>query len=443
MQSDCSGNSPCQNCANDGSDCLYVGRKRKRISQHSPQNQTDHLQIPPASGATIGRADRSQRDLEALTTNIPSTIGTEFNGMVASATEDGGGVDWAAPALYQGSFNTQATVPRNDMLSSFMPAGSTWTGSPTFDYSANANGEIMLTNEAIFDASGSWSNWLPFDQVPPLRNEPASIVAPYSASASQREQASSQPPEGPQAAQSQASHILSPTRTSDIGGSELAQLENSTRTMPPVPTVDRHHLRPRPSQSGSKRDLYVAGAGARSTRIDRARRARRKSPRSTNASLDESPLSHSEASSIFYLHESMDEHALHADFDGSNPSVTQQEYSEILSKIVALPSTSVSILHPFSSDRFPSLRTLSYLIHLYFKNFHPVYPFLNEWMIGVPGWGWSMTLATAAIGAQYMNSSISHASSNALHGLLYSALMQDVSKTCWKAYNSGRSNFDP
>lgn len=427
MQSDCSGNSPCQNCAKDGSDCIYVGRKRKRTLQHSPQNQTDHLQTTLASEATIRRTDRSQRDFEALTTDIPSTISTQFNGMVA--TEDEHGVDWAAPALYQDPFNTQATVLQNDMVSSFMPAGSTWISSPTFDYSANADGEIMLNNEAIFDASGSWSNWLPCDQVPTLRNEPISIAAPYSTSASQQEQASSQRPQGPQAAQSQA-HILSPTRTSDIRGLEPAQLENSSLTMPPVPIVDRHHLRPRPSQSGSKRDLYVAGAGARSTRIDRARRARRKSPKSVNASLDESPQSHSESSLIFYLHESMDEHALHAEFDAANPLfVTQQEYNEILSKIVDLSSTGVSILHPFSNDHFPSLRTLSYLIQLYFKNFHPVYPFLNEWMIGVSGWGWSMTLATAAIGAQYMNSSISHASSNALHGLLYSILVQDVSKT--------------
>jgi hypothetical protein len=427
MQSDCSGNSPCQNCAKDGSDCIYVGRKRKRTLQHSAQNQTDHLQAPLASEATIRRTDRPQRDFEAPTTDIPSTISTEFNGMVA--TEDGHGVDWAAPALYQDPFNTQATVLQNDMVSSFMPAGSAWISSPTFDYSANDDGEIMLNNEAIFDASGSWSNWLPCDQVPTLRNELVSIAAPYSASASQREQASSQRPQGPQAAQSQA-HILSPTRTSDTRGLEPAQLEVSTRTMPPVPIVDRHHLRPRPSQSGSKRGLYVAGAGARSTRIDRARRARRKSPKSTNASLDDSPQSHSEASSIFYLHELMDEHALHAEFDAANPLfVTQQNYNGILSKIVDLSSTGVSILHPFSNDRFPSLRTLSYLIQLYFKNFYPVYPFLSEWMIGVPGWGWSMTLATAAIGAQYMDSSISHTSSNALHGLLYSVLVQDVSET--------------
>lgn len=126
----------------------------------------------------------------------------------------------------------------------------------------------------------------------------------------------------------------------------------------------------------------------------------------------------------------MDEHALHAKFVAANPLfVTQQEYNEILSKIVAPSSTGVSILYPFSNDRFPSLGTLKYLIQLYFKNFHPIYPFLNEWMIGIPGWGWSMTLATAAIGAQYMNSSISHTSSSALHGLLYSVLVQDVSKT--------------
>lgn len=89
-----------------------MGRKGKRTLQHSPQNQTDHLQIPLASEATIGRTDRPQRDFGVLTTDIPSTISTEFNGMVASATEDGHGVDWAAPALYQDSFNTQATFYR-------------------------------------------------------------------------------------------------------------------------------------------------------------------------------------------------------------------------------------------------------------------------------------------------------------------------------------------
>lgn len=435
MRSKCSGNDPCQNCAKKGSDCLYVGRKRKRTLQHSPHDQTVPQYMLPASEATVGRTDRSQRDFEDLTIDMPSTISREFDNMVDSAGEDGHGVNWAAPASHQDAFDspptsTHANILQNDMLSSFITSGPRWIGPSIFNYSGTVEGEIMPINEAIFDASGSWTNWLPCDQIPRFSYEPVSVVAPESTSASQCHQwnqASPQPPQSPQVARSQTFQLPNPRGSSHMEGLEPAQLEHSARTMPSVPVGDSHRRR-HPSQSGSKRNLYVAGAGARSTQIDRARRERRKSLKSSNASSDESPQSHSEASSAFHLHESMDVHTLHANFDATGPSlVTQQDYNEILSKIEVLWSNGVSILHPFSNNHFPSLRTLSYLIHLYFENFHPVYPFLNKWMLGVPGWGCCMTLATAAIGARYMSSSISHASSNALHGLLYNVLVQDVS----------------
>ncbi|KAJ4291287.1 hypothetical protein N0V88_006290 [Collariella sp. IMI 366227] len=50
--------------------------------------------------------------------------------------------------------------------------------------------------------------------------------------------------------------------------------------------------------------------------------------------------------------------------------------------------------------------TLNYFIQLYFQYFHPVYPFLERSLLSIPVWGWSLCLATAAIGSTLVNGGV-------------------------------------
>jgi hypothetical protein len=90
-------------------------------------------------------------------------------------------------------------------------------------------------------------------------------------------------------------------------------------------------------------------------------------------------------------------------------------------------------LHPFTSDRFLAIETLDWFVRLYFENFNPVYPFLDRSLLSVPSWGCCITLATAAIGANYMASAEGAAGSDALHGLLHEILTHEVRESYPKA----------
>jgi hypothetical protein len=68
----------------------------------------------------------------------------------------------------------------------------------------------------------------------------------------------------------------------------------------------------------------------------------------------------------------------------------------------------------------------NYLIRLYFDHFHPVYPFLDRSLLSIPVWGWSLCLATAAVGARYLGFAELTQFGDELCGALHELLVREV-----------------
>lgn len=177
-----------------------------------------------------------------------------------------------------------------------------------------------------------------------------------------------------------------------------------------------------------KRRLYVDGAGSRSTHIERSKPRRRSSATTSKTPSHDSTFSQNTQNNS--LHTILDDQVQQIRQQKKiQLSITLQTYKEIILKLENVFSWFSHTLHPFTSDRFPSIETLDWFVRLYFENFNPVYPFLDRSLLSVPSWGCCITLATAAIGANYMASAEGAACSDALHGLLHEILTHEVRKS--------------
>ena len=423
----CSGKEPCQNCEKNSTDCIYVPRKRKRASQREPNAQTNHENdtVSVASRGEDRRIRRPQGKLgedHSLTASEAKSV--DFR-LTQGLIDDPHG--WTSETIEAPHEPQSSYLPRSedvsnlgqDVLPRFTDETQVrWNETATPNNRsvfAGSGLETTAIHDSMFDSFGSWVNWLPFDQVNYLPFDSTTVeltqaIIPPQVQWTQEELQAPQDPEAP---------LQLPHETADTSPStRLSQLSQT-------PENDGGHpVRRRPSQASSTRALYVAGAGARSTRTDGIRRSKRISRTITNSSTDGSP--HSSGQLSTHLHELMDEHARLASKDDIPLIISQQNLDKILSKIGVTFTNPIFVPHPFSMDRFPALRTVNYLVHFYVENFHPVYPFLDQSILEVPARCWSLTLATAAIGARYMPSSIADASSEALHGLLHTMLVQEV-----------------
>ena len=70
--------------------------------------------------------------------------------------------------------------------------------------------------------------------------------------------------------------------------------------------------------------------------------------------------------------------------------------------------------------------TFNYLTRLYFDHFHPVYPFLDRSLLCIPVWGWSLCLATAAIGTRYLGLAELTRFGDDLCGAIHELLLREV-----------------
>jgi hypothetical protein len=177
--------------------------------------------------------------------------------------------------------------------------------------------------------------------------------------------------------------------------------------------------------SKRKRSLYVDGAGSRSTHAERSQPRKSFSTTTSKPPSHGSPLSPNPPNNAF--HEILEEQVQRLrSRTRVQLSITLQTYKEILFKLGNVFAWFSPKLHSFTSKRFPSIETLDWFVRLYFEEFHPLYPFLDRSLLSVPSWGSCITLATAAIGANYMASPEGEICSDALHGLLHEVLTHEV-----------------
>lgn len=110
-----------------------------------------------------------------------------------------------------------------------------------------------------------------------------------------------------------------------------------------------------------------------------------------------------------------------------NYLMSETVYNDVLKKLsVRVILRSFGDLDFLCSQNFPSREVLSYFIQLYFNHFHPVYPFLDQPLLSMPIWGWSVCLASAAIGCRHTNAPEAGPNSDALNLLLRDLLTREV-----------------
>lgn len=112
---------------------------------------------------------------------------------------------------------------------------------------------------------------------------------------------------------------------------------------------------------------------------------------------------------------------------GDQFCISDPVYNDVLVKVNArIPLRSFGDADFLCSQNFPSKDVISYFIQMYFTHFHPVYPFLDQPLLSMPIWGWSVCLAAAAMGCRYANVPEAAPCSDAINLLLRDILIREV-----------------
>ncbi|KAG4271230.1 hypothetical protein FPRO04_11153 [Fusarium proliferatum] len=154
-----------------------------------------------------------------------------------------------------------------------------------------------------------------------------------------------------------------------------------------------------PALPGTQATHYSDGAGFRESRAERYMRQRRAA---YGGDHGPSPGQQVHISGISDLDARV---AAASNRIGASSDVPDSIFEELMSR---LDSHATSSHIPADSaahkDSLLAKRTFQLFIDLYFEHFHPVNPFVDRSHLSIPLWGWSLCLATAAIGSKYFGS---------------------------------------
>jgi Fungal Zn(2)-Cys(6) binuclear cluster domain len=446
----CSGLDPCQSCKNSGLECRYPARKkRRRVLSDADEQHGYAPRMSPEQAALEALAPEQQ---VPLTRSPLSSIvaGADFIPPAPSSSARNV-VNWPSQPFNTASSNTSLefraeSYPDEALISAIMGAPWTWTDAGASCAEHIQSGQtnalagrryFMPTGDTSLGQPGSDINWLPLDDVSEVYFESinaTSLDSPITLPAFLSQGPQIAPPTSEIQQAESTLPVIVPPQSSPGGsvafevGKEAPSISQNTEhaTLGEIENA----VFPR-----RKRSLYVDGAGSRSTHAERSQPRKRFSAPVSKPPLHDSPLSPNTPNNS--LHEILDEQVQRIRrHKRIQLSISVQTYKEIISKLENVFSWFSPTLHSFTSNRFPSIETLDWFVQLYFENFHPVYPFLDRSLLSVPSWGSCITLATAAIGANYMASPEAEVCSDALHGLLHEILTQEVRKyyptaACW------------
>lgn len=173
--------------------------------------------------------------------------------------------------------------------------------------------------------------------------------------------------------------------------------------------------------SGCQATRYADGVGFRESRAERSIRERRTSyadQTSTENELHEAPTWLSELSRRTQAAESA---------PTSSPAIPDSIFDDLVSRLWPLNGnshlTGEYLLH---QDTLLDNSTFQLLITSYFEQFHPINPFIDRSHLTIPMWGWSLCLATAAIGARYLGIKQVTLYGDQLCSILHELLLKEV-----------------
>ncbi|KAF4334823.1 transcription factor ZMS1 [Fusarium beomiforme] len=163
---------------------------------------------------------------------------------------------------------------------------------------------------------------------------------------------------------------------------------------------------------------YSDGAGFRESQSERYMRQRRAShipAREQHSDLQTQPAWVSELS------------ARASAISGSSEDISDIIFEELISRIEEHKHSTqlLSSVTPHKSLLF-SKPVLKLFINLYFDRFHPVNPFIDRSHLRIPLWGWSLCLATAAIGAKYLGLEEVHQFGDSLCSILHEIMDKEL-----------------
>lgn len=174
--------------------------------------------------------------------------------------------------------------------------------------------------------------------------------------------------------------------------------------------------------TSSHNRLYADGAGFRESQSDRSILERRAAfPRhSPSIGGQQTGLS----STAFLLERIRVEKVKGVRLELEIPEPIFHEMESRLCPLVGRPLLSAESLA--QREILLTRDTFNFLIRLYFDHFHPLYPFLDRSLLCIPVWGWSLVLATAAIGTRYLGLAELTRFGDDLCGALHELLIREV-----------------
>ncbi|KAH6974520.1 hypothetical protein BKA56DRAFT_675945 [Ilyonectria sp. MPI-CAGE-AT-0026] len=366
----CLGGTPCNHCAARSLDCVYLPRKRKRTQYKQDQEPSLDDQKSPVNPAS----DTGQ-----------SPVPNDLGGMVTT---------WASPS-------NQQDGPSHNLSNAgaFDESGSQMALEPETlqdQTSQNFAGELPVMSPQWLERSMA-TNWLPFDvslNGDFILPSPENMLPTYPSevprlSGTVLEDPATETLNEPQGSQDGVDFVLQQDCVSALINSMGGSLQGYADG-PNSPHPSSTH------SSTQQNILYADGAGFRSSQADRCIRERQETYTTPSSSGD-----HSEGNSWLTVFSNK----VHGIEQHPDPQfdIPEDIFQEILSRL--RPSSGEQLLSKefLANEAFLLNKSaFSLFLKLYFNNFHKLYPFVDRSFLCIPIWGWSLTLAVAAIGTRYL-----------------------------------------
>ncbi|KAF5598563.1 transcription factor ZMS1 [Fusarium pseudocircinatum] len=272
----------------------------------------------------------------------------------------------------------------------------------TDDQSSSANSHLRREPEGstsiVGDIPDTYSlptNWLPFDDVP-LNSSLLHSFNDMPRLASGVDDAS---PAVPQSLETQSPFPILPeiheqSLQQDHVSALIASMASNNQRKAQSSDISED-----PALPYTKATHYSDGAGFRESRAERYMRQRRAAYTEDHGP---SPGQQAHISWISDLDARVEAASRRI---GASSDVPDSIFEELMSRLDS-HATSSHILADFAAHKESLLAksTFQLFISLYFEHFHPVNPFVDRSHLSIPLWGWSLCLATAAIGSKYFGS---------------------------------------
>ncbi|RKL08604.1 hypothetical protein BFJ68_g9398 [Fusarium oxysporum] len=363
----CSGGTPCTHCAVKKFVCSYLPRKRRerQIMVSTSEGQ----------GSAGGRT--------ASTVQSPGTV-----------TTPGATLDWLETSTRQQNVTSvvrvQTNLVQNDQF--------TTNDGQSSSVDSHLRREPERPTSIVGDIPDTYSlptNWLPFDDVP-LNSSLLHSLNSMPRLASEVDDASAI---APQSLETQTPFPILPgiheqTLQHDHVSALIASMaSNKPRKTQSSGISDNSAL---PSTQATH---YSDGAGFRESRAERHMRQRRA------AYAEDHGPSPGHQVHTSWLGDLIAKVAVASTSTEASSDVPESIFVELMSRLDS-HATSSHILTDFAAYKESLLAksTFQLFISLYFEHFHPVNPFVDRSHLSIPLWGWSLCLATAAIGSKYFGS---------------------------------------